>query len=108
MQVVGLGEVVAVSAGVGHGLAVQSNGTVWAWGSNEHGQLGDGTTIGRHTPVEIPGFTDVIAIDGAYWHSLAVRVTAPRGRGARTASGSSVTGQQLTGTPRCPCPDSAV
>ena len=36
--------VVAVAAGIYHSLAVKSDGTVWAWGDNYYGQLGDGTT----------------------------------------------------------------
>ena len=45
----------AVSAGAGtyHSLAVLSNGTVWAWGANDSGQLGDGTTVLRTAPVMV-------------------------------------------------------
>jgi alpha-tubulin suppressor-like RCC1 family protein len=34
-------------------LALTSTGAVWAWGGNEYGQLGDGTTLVRHLPVSI-------------------------------------------------------
>ncbi len=44
----------AVSAGDGdHSLAVQSNGTLWAWGSNSCGQLGDGTTNTAQAPITV-------------------------------------------------------
>jgi alpha-tubulin suppressor-like RCC1 family protein len=46
--------VVAVSAGYYHTVAVKSDGTVGAWGSNIFGQLGDGsTTMIQLTPVQV-------------------------------------------------------
>jgi alpha-tubulin suppressor-like RCC1 family protein len=39
LQVPGLGGVIAVSAGHRHSLALKGDGTVWAWGNNEYGQL---------------------------------------------------------------------
>src|SRR5207244_2330518 len=42
-----------IAAGATHALALKSNGTVWAWGSNGSGQLGDGTTTTRTTPVQV-------------------------------------------------------
>ncbi len=44
---------VSIAAGKGHSLAVKSNGTLWAWGGNEVGQLGDGTLKMRNSPVQI-------------------------------------------------------
>jgi len=43
---------VQIAGSWGHSLAVQSDGTVWAWGYNDHGQLGDGTNITKYTPVQ--------------------------------------------------------
>jgi alpha-tubulin suppressor-like RCC1 family protein len=45
--------VVAISAGWGHSLAVKTDGSLWAWGQNGFGQLGDGTTKNRSAPVKI-------------------------------------------------------
>lgn len=42
-QVVGLTDVIAISSGFHHVLALKKDGTVWAWGVNESGQIGDGT-----------------------------------------------------------------
>ena len=56
-----------------HGLALRSNGTVWAWGSNAGGQLGDGTFEERQTPVQVMGLTGVIAVSAGITHSLALR-----------------------------------
>ncbi len=50
MQV--LSGVQAISAGDGHSLFLKTDGTVWAAGANSSGQLGDGTTTSRRTPVQ--------------------------------------------------------
>ena len=44
--------------------ALDQNGAVWAWGNNEHGQLGDGTKIQRSTPVQsqITDVTDIAVV----------------------------------------------
>ena len=39
-----------VSAGGDHTVAVKTDGTLWAWGDNNYGQLGDGTTTNQSTP----------------------------------------------------------
>jgi alpha-tubulin suppressor-like RCC1 family protein len=41
------------SAGGNHSLALKSNDSLWAWGNNSRGQLGDGTTTSRTTPVQV-------------------------------------------------------
>ena len=66
-------DVVQVAAGNGHGLALRSDGTVWAWGFNGLGELGDGTRTSRSTPVRVIGLTGVtqVAASGAF--SLALR-----------------------------------
>jgi uncharacterized repeat protein (TIGR02543 family) len=46
-------KVIAVSAGAFHTLAIRADNTLWAWGSNGQGQLGDGTTIMRSELVKI-------------------------------------------------------
>jgi alpha-tubulin suppressor-like RCC1 family protein len=70
----GLGTgVVQVSAGFGFGLAMTSAGTVWAWGNNDAGQLGDGTRFRRLTPVQVKGLASVIQVAAGGYHSMALR-----------------------------------
>jgi len=45
---------VAAGGGLGHSLALGPDGRVWTWGRNNHGQLGDGTTLDRLSPVVVP------------------------------------------------------
>ena len=40
-------------AGYMHSLALKDDGTVWAWGKNEYGRLGDGTTEHRYSPAQV-------------------------------------------------------
>ena len=63
---------IAVAAGAFHNLMLEDNGTVWAFGHNENGQLGDGTTASRTTPVQVDGLTEVTAITAGTSHSLAI------------------------------------
>ena len=81
-QVDALTGVVAVAAGCSgywcifpHSLALKGDGTVWAWGDNEAGQLGDGTTTGRTTPVQVSGLSEVAAVAARAGdvHSVALR-----------------------------------
>jgi alpha-tubulin suppressor-like RCC1 family protein len=54
-----------------HSLALKGDGTVWAWGSNSDGQLGDGTTANRNTPVQVKNLSGVQAIAAGAQHCLA-------------------------------------
>jgi alpha-tubulin suppressor-like RCC1 family protein len=72
VQVTGLAGVVAIAAGGRHNLALLSNGNVLAWGSNDSGQLGDGTTTLKRSPV-LAAISGVIAIAAGESHSLAIK-----------------------------------
>jgi hypothetical protein len=47
---------VAVEAGSSHSLAQKADGTLWAWGNNNKGPLGQRDTLDRYTPVQVSGF----------------------------------------------------
>lgn len=85
VKVAGLAGVTAISAGAHHNLALLADQTVWAWGWNVHGSLGDGTTANKPTPVKVTGITNAVAVAAGgvsptgtgtgYAHSLAVLST---------------------------------
>jgi len=54
-------------------LVVLPNGTVKAWGDNAFGQLGDGTTIDSHTPVQVKNLSGISAVATGAYHSLALK-----------------------------------
>src|SRR6185369_4319562 len=57
VQVTALGTTsTKVAIGDWHTLVMRNDATVWAFGFNNEGQLGDGTQINRSTPVQVPGF----------------------------------------------------
>jgi alpha-tubulin suppressor-like RCC1 family protein len=51
-----------------------SNGTLWAWGRNDSGQIGDGSIVAsRPAPVQVSGIGNVIAVAGGVAHTVALR-----------------------------------
>ena len=73
VQVKGLyNGVTAVAAGNRHSLAVR-NGTVYAWGANSAGELGNGSTIDSAYPGAVNGLSSVSAVAAGNFHSLALQ-----------------------------------
>lgn len=62
-----------VSPGGEHTMALKSDGTLWAWGYNYHGQLGDGTTVRRSYPIGIGKHHQWKAVDSGFSHTVAVQ-----------------------------------
>lgn len=54
-----------IATGDYHALAIDKNGTLWSWGSNLYGQLGDNTTTSRSTPVSVAGAAKTFCEVGA-------------------------------------------
>jgi len=61
------------STGGYHSCALKSDGTVWCWGWNNRGQLGDGTTTDRYTPVQVVNLTNVVSIAAGAYHTCALK-----------------------------------
>jgi len=85
VKIAGLSQVTGISAGWDSALATENSGisaitSVWVWGNNEDGQLGDGTLTGHPTPERVTGlpasvagisaggqFAEVLGTDGSVW-----------------------------------------
>lgn len=68
-QGIGFSQVVA---GAGHTCGLADNGMVYCWGRNDSGQLGDGTTEDRLTPVAVSGLSGAVAIAAGRTHTCAI------------------------------------
>ncbi len=66
------GDIIAIRAGSRHSLALRKDGTVFAWGENKLGQIGDGTTINRDRPTAVAGVRNAVAIAAAGYFSVAI------------------------------------
>ncbi len=82
-----------VTAGSAHTCALAASGSVWCWGGNSAGQLGDGTTTQRLAPVRAGTLTDVVRVEAAGQSTCAIRAS-----GATFCWGENASGQLGDGT----------
>lgn len=61
-----------VAAGRQHSVAIKIDGTLWTWGRNNYGQLGNGTNIESNTPIQIGTAGNWVAVAAGYNHCLAL------------------------------------
>lgn len=63
---------ILAAGGLSHTLLVQRDGSLWAWGGNDNGQIGDNSTVQRNRPVQV-ALSDVRYVAAGRAHSLALR-----------------------------------
>jgi alpha-tubulin suppressor-like RCC1 family protein len=74
-----LTNIVQITSGNFNSFALKNDGTVWSWGYNDKGRLGDGTTVNKTTPIQVVGkdgigyLTNVKKISGGNYHTLTIK-----------------------------------
>ena len=66
-----LEDVRSVAAGGDFTVALKTDGTLWAWGGNDYGQLGNGTVVSAAQPVQV--LDQVTAVSAGDYHVAAIR-----------------------------------
>jgi alpha-tubulin suppressor-like RCC1 family protein len=66
-------KVAQIAAGAYHTVVLKKDGTIWTWGRNEEGQLGDGTTVSRYYPVQVGKDNNWRSIAAGSYHTLALK-----------------------------------
>ncbi len=72
-QSTGLTNVAQVATGWSHTVALAADGTVWTWGANDLGELGDGTTTSRSVPIHVSGLSHVIGVSAGDGSTVVVK-----------------------------------
>lgn len=81
VTVTGLDDVIQIAAGGagqtghGHSCAVKANGTVWCWGYNNYGELGDSSNTSSNEPVQVTGIANATKVAAGHAHSCALLST---------------------------------
>jgi alpha-tubulin suppressor-like RCC1 family protein len=77
-----------VTAGMYHSLAIKTDGTLWSWGQNTYGQLGQNNRLNRSSPVQVGALTDWSQVSAGNYHTVAIKID-----GTLWAWGLNATGQ---------------
>jgi alpha-tubulin suppressor-like RCC1 family protein len=107
VRVTGLTGIVQIATGLKHAVALKNDGTVWAWGDGDNGEIGDGEQPkGRQSrsaigPVRVPGLERITQIAADAEHSLALRsdgrvLAWGQNRNGELGNGTRVTGWTRT------------
>ncbi|MCX6208961.1 MAG: hypothetical protein NTZ59_05525, partial [Bacteroidetes bacterium] len=62
-----------ISTGFNHTIAIKKDGTLWAWGQNTYGQVGDGTNTHRNMPTQIGTDTNWESVSAKGFHTVAIK-----------------------------------
>lgn len=76
-----------IAAGFEFTVTLAPDGTVWTWGNNASGQLGNGTNTNSSVPVQVSGLTNVIAVGAGFYHALALKADGTVWGWGRNSSG---------------------
>jgi uncharacterized repeat protein (TIGR03803 family) len=63
----------SIATGLYHTSAMKTDGTLWAWGYNTYGQLGDGTTTSKSSPTQIGTGSNWSSVSDGYYHTIAIK-----------------------------------
>ena len=65
--------IISISGGGDFSLALKNDGTVWSWGYNYYGELGNGTIYPTYAPAQVSGLSGVQGISAGFWNAAAVK-----------------------------------
>lgn len=71
--IVDVNQFTAISPGTWHTVALKSDGTVWSWGHNGSGELGNNSVVSSPFPVQVIGLTDIVRVSAGGSSNLAVK-----------------------------------
>jgi alpha-tubulin suppressor-like RCC1 family protein len=72
-QAKGLTGIIKIAAGGVHSVALKDDGTVWTWGGNFFGEIGNNSDQYCLQPYKVEGVEDIIAIDAGSNHTVALK-----------------------------------
>jgi alpha-tubulin suppressor-like RCC1 family protein len=77
-----------VSCGGYHTAAIKTDGTLWTWGRNTYGALGDNSVTSRSSPVQtVAGGTNWKSVSGSTWHIAALKTDGTLWTSGRNTNG---------------------
>ena len=63
----------SVSVGASHAIAIKTDRTIWAWGYNYEGELGDGSQNDKSSPIQVGSLTNWKSVSSGFYQSFAIK-----------------------------------